>query len=89
MTASAGTTATPARVPAATVRAVRLFHRHDQTSFAGCFQVTTRTVIRWEQRGVDLSKLEPKWRAELLIWLLGRYESTASRDTRNQGEVHP
>lgn len=70
------------RVPAETIRAIRRFHGRDQVDFAACFQVSTRTVIRWEQRGLDPLTLEPEWRRELLKWLMGRYRATASPDNR-------
>jgi hypothetical protein len=77
----------PARVPAKTIRLVRLFHRLEQAGFAACFQVTLRTVYRWEKGGVDPELLEP-WRRKLLFWMRQRYEATASVTTEKQGD-HP
>jgi hypothetical protein len=79
-----------ARVPASTIRAIRLFHALDQRDFSDCFQISERTVIRWEKRGIRPALLEPKWRRELLIWMLGRYQRAGSPDTRKkqqQGDV--
>ena len=49
-----------------------------------CFDVTERTVFRWEQRGVDPNLLEPEWRRKLLLWLLERFEKTGVSDTRKK-----
>jgi len=77
------------RLPGELVRAVRLFHALDQAGLAKSFQVSVRTVIRWEQRGIDPELLpvdqgakQPKWRKLLILWLLARYRRTASPDTR-------
>lgn len=83
-------------MPASTIRAVRRFHALDQAGLAHAFQVSVRTVIRWEQKGVDPNLLpldeaatRPKWRQDLLFWMLGRYQATASPDNRKQeGESH-
>jgi hypothetical protein len=82
----------PARVPASTIRAIRRFHALDQAGLAHAFQVSVRTVIRWEQKGVDPDNLplgegarDPKWRKKLLFWMLRRYELTASPDNRKEG----
>lgn len=71
------------------MRAVRLFHAQDQAGMAHTFNVSVRTVIRWEQRGVipallpiDRASKQPKWREKLLFWMLARYRLTASPDTR-------
>jgi DNA-binding XRE family transcriptional regulator len=79
----------PARLAADTIRAIRRFHTLDQAGLAACFKVSTRTVIRWEKDGLDTTKLDPKWRVQLLKWLHGRYQSTASPDNPRVGEVHP
>ena len=71
-----------ARVPASTIRAIRRFHALDQQQFAECFQVAVRTVIRWEQKGIDPALLDGKWRKDLLFWMLGRYERAGSPDNR-------
>jgi hypothetical protein len=78
-------------VSAETVRAVRLFHRHSQESFAELFHVSLRTVYRWEKGGVDPSAMPttdnanpPDWRARLLLWMLDRYESTGVSDNRKK-----
>ena len=92
MTAPAATPAAlPARVPASTVRAMRRFHALDQVGLASAFQVSVRTVIRWEQRGVDPALLpqdvparDPKWREKLLFWMLERYRATGSPDNRQE-----
>lgn len=88
----------PARVPASTIRAVRRFHGLDQAAMAVAFQVSVRTVIRWEQKGVDpnnlqqgggpaaISARDPEWRKKLLFWMLRRYELTASPDNQKKGE---
>jgi hypothetical protein len=77
------------RLPGDLVRAVRLFHALDQAGLAESFQVSVRTVIRWEQRGIDPELLpvdqgakQPKWRKLLILWMLARYRRTASPDTR-------
>jgi hypothetical protein len=80
----------PARVPASTIRAIRRFHALDQAGLADAFQVSVRTVIRWEQKGVAPALLpqdgppvrDPEWRKKLLIWMIRRYELTASPDNR-------
>lgn len=73
------------------MRAVRLFHALDQAGLADSFKVSVRTVIRWEQRGIDPELLpidhtakQPKWRKLLILWLLARYRRTASPDTRKK-----
>ena len=85
---------TPARVPASTVRAVRLFHGFTRADFADVFEVTLRTVFRWERDGVDPTSLQldpnahpnagPEWRRKYLIWLLDRYEQLRVTDNRKQ-----
>lgn len=79
------------RLAGSLVRAVRLFHGRQQTDFADAFRVSVRTVIRWEQRGIDPAKLpvdsgaaDPDWRSKLLIWLLARYLASSSPDTRKK-----
>jgi hypothetical protein len=71
-------------VPASTIHAVRLFHRLSVEGLAICFDVTPRTVFRWEERGVDPALLEPGWRRELLLWLLERFERTGVTDNRKK-----
>jgi len=72
-------TSGPARVPASTIRRVRQLHNLDQAGFAACFRVSVRSVIRWEQRGLDPADLPtdseldgPEWRRGLLDWFLSR-----------------
>lgn len=75
-------------MPASTIRAVRRFHALDQAGLAAAFQVSVRTVIRWEQKGIDPDNLiqagrpDPEWRKKLLFWLIGRLNGTASPDNR-------
>ena len=86
--------ALPARVPASTVRAVRIFHGFTREDFADVFEVTLRTVFRWERDGVDPMSLQldpnahpnagPEWRRKYLIWLLDRYEQLRVTDNRKQ-----
>jgi len=80
--------APPARVPAATVRAIRSFFKLGQETFAECFQVSERTVIRWEQRGIDPALLGPEWRKKLLFWMLGHLQPTPSPDSPKEGSDH-
>jgi hypothetical protein len=84
----------PARVPAATIRAMRIFHRLSLEGMAIAFDVTLRTVYRWEKGGVDPSTMAvdphgapPDWRAKLLLWMLDRYESTGVSDNRKKGQA--
>lgn len=79
------------RLAGSLVRAVRLFHGRQQKDMAAAFRVSERTVIRWEQEGIDPSKLprdrgagDPEWRSKLLIWLLARYLASGSPDTRKK-----
>lgn len=79
------------RIPAATIRAIRRFHAADQETLAAAFQVSSRTIIRWEQNGVhpDLLPLDPRsktrdWRKKLLLWMLARFERAASPDNRQE-----
>jgi hypothetical protein len=89
----AAATAPPDRIPAQTIRHLRLFYSHDHPRLAELFQVAVRTIYRWEERGVLLSALPiqpgaipPDWRRALLLWMLDRYEKTAVTDTRKKGE---
>lgn len=83
------------RIPAQTILAIRRFHGLDQRGLAEAFQVSTRTVIRWEQRGLhpdllpeDAGAKPPDFRKKLLHWMIRRYELTGSPDTRpTQGET--
>ena len=83
MTPQPAPASVPARVPASTIRAVRLFHRLSVAAFAGAFQVTARTIFRWEKDGVDLNAIDPEWRRKLLIWMLERYRATSVSDNRS------
>jgi len=74
----------PVRVPASTIRRLRLLHGLRQEGLAACFQVSERTVIRWEERGIDPARLEPKWRKDLLFWMLERLQRAGSPDNRKQ-----
>jgi hypothetical protein len=82
------------RIPAKTIRALRRFHGLDQLALAEAFQVSTRTVIRWEQKGIhpDLLPREtgshrmPDWRQKLLHWMLRRFELTGSPDNQKKAE---
>lgn len=74
-------------MPASTIRAIRRFHALDQEGLAAAFQVSVRTVIRWEQKGVDPDLLppgdaDPEWRKKLLFWMRDRLNGTGSPDTR-------
>lgn len=84
------------RIPADLIRAIRRFHGLDQLALAEAFQVSPRTIIRWEKRGthpdllpVDVRARIPEWRKELLIWMRRRYEATASPDNRKKEESPP
>lgn len=73
------------------VRLVRLFHGRRQEEFAEAFGVSVRTVIRWEQLGIDPAKLprdlcaaDQEWRGKLLVWMLARYLASGSPDTRKK-----
>lgn len=84
----------PARVPASTIRAIRRMHARSREDFALMFQVTVRTVFRWERDGVDPATLQldpraisgPEWRRNLLTWLLGRLEARVTDTRKKQGE---
>jgi DNA-binding XRE family transcriptional regulator len=65
--------AEPPRVSGDLIRLVRLFHGRDQEEFAKCFQVSRRTVIRWEQRGNCFITDEKAFRPQLWGWMHGRY----------------
>jgi transcriptional regulator with XRE-family HTH domain len=79
-------------VPAAIIRAVRIFHGFSRDQFAEVFQVSLRTVFRWESDGVDPASLQldpgarsgPEWRRQYMFWLLERYEATGVSDTRKK-----
>lgn len=89
----------PGRVPAETIRLCRRFHRLTPEAMARCFQVSLRTIQRWEASGVDPRSLPadpyahpksgPDWRAKLLIFLLSRYQATGVGDNRGREESHP
>jgi len=61
------------------------------------FQLSLRTIYRWESRGVNPSSLplDPKatkdasWRRNLLIWMLERYKATGVSDTRKKRGESP
>jgi len=87
-TATAAVTPLPDRVPARTIRLIRRLHKLDQEGFAAGFGVSTRTVIRWEQNGLDPAQLPtsaeidgPDWRKRLLAWYLQRYHAALSADS--------
>lgn len=87
----AAAAAPPDRIPAQTIRRLRLFYSHSQPQLAEVFQVSLRTIYRWESGGLVLAALKidpagnpPDWRKKLLLWMLDRYEKTAVTDTRKQ-----
>ena len=85
-------TASPGRIPADTIRRLRIFHGFSRVDFAEVFRVSERTVFRWEEQGVDPSTLAldpgarsgPEWRRKYLNWLLERYEALHVSDTRKK-----
>ena len=99
MTAPAGTPSLPDRVPAETIRRLRLFYRLEREAFAEMFRVSVRTVFRWERDGVDPDALQldpsahpssgPEWRRKLLIWLIENFQKSGVTDNRRTGECHP
>lgn len=88
----------PARVPASTIRRMRLFHSLEREELAAMFKVSVRTVFRWERDGVDPATLQldpdahpnsgPDWRRKLLFFMLERLEATPVTDNRKK-EVSP
>jgi hypothetical protein len=84
----------PARVPAPTIRRLRLFHALEREELAAMFKVSLRTVFRWERSGLDPEALQldpgahpssgPDWRRKLLFFMLDRLERTGVTDTRQQ-----
>jgi hypothetical protein len=67
-------------------------HALNREDFALMFNITVRTVFRWERDGVDPATLQldpgarsgPEWRRNLLTWLLDRLAATGVSDTRNR-----
>ena len=85
-------------MPAATIRLVRKFHSFTRDQFAEVFEVSLRTVFRWESEGVDPDSLAldpgarsgPDWRRKYMNWLLERFNAFHVSDTRKkQQEVDP
>ena len=84
-------------MPASTIRRVRIFHGFSRLDFAEVFQVSERTVFRWERDGVDPDSLAldpaarsgPEWRRNYMKWLLERFEAAHVSDNRKTGESHP
>lgn len=84
----------PGRIPAATIRRLRAFHNVQREELAAMFEVSVRTVFRWEEGGVDPAALPldpdahpnagPEWRRKLLFWMLDRFEKTGVSDTRKK-----
>lgn len=84
----------PARVPASTIRRLRLFHAWDVPTMAIAFKVSERTVFRWEERGLVPESLPldpqahpasgPDWRRKLLVFMLGRLDGASVTDTRKK-----
>lgn len=60
-------------VAADLIRCVRIFHALDQEAFGKCFQVSRRTVIRWEKGGNSFIDDEKEFRSQLWVWMLDRY----------------
>jgi len=87
-------TSGPARVPASTIRRMRLFHALEVPDLAQMFRVSERTVFRWEERGVVPESLPrdpnahpasgPDWRRKLLIFMLGRLNGPPVTDNRKK-----
>jgi hypothetical protein len=81
-------------VPASTVRRLRLFHSWDVDTMAEAFRVSTRTVFRWEENGLDPGTLAldrnahpnsgPDWRRKLLFFMLARLEAAGVSDNRKE-----
>jgi transcriptional regulator with XRE-family HTH domain len=79
-------------VPADTIRGMRIFHRLSREGLATLFQVSPRTVYRWEEKGAvpnalpleELAKVDREWRRKLLIWMVERYEAAAVTDNRKK-----
>jgi len=63
-------------VPGALIRAVRVWQGLDQVTFAECFKVSRRTVIRWENSGNCFSRSEKTFHAQLWAWMLKRYRDS-------------
>ena len=62
------------------IRRVRLFHGWTQEGFAALFNVSGRTIIRWEQRGTFFPDPDLyTWSAPGRIWkqILARFEAAA------------
>jgi len=80
----------PGRIPADTLRRVRLFYGKEREELADMFKVSVRTIFRWEAAGVDPRTLArdpdahpsagPEWRCNLLIWMVNRYLQTGVTD---------
>lgn len=94
LSGAAANATSPARVPAATIRRMRVFHGWDVPTMAATFKVTERTVFRWEERGVVPESLPrdpdahpasgPDWRRKLLIFMLQRLAQAAVTDNRKK-----
>lgn len=76
--------------PPELVRSVRLFHGWTQEGFAALFNVSGRTIIRWEQRGTFFPDPDlHTWSAPGRIWkqILARFEAAARYRLTEDGVV--
>jgi len=72
---------------------MRVFHHLEPEALADMFRVSTRTVFRWEERGINPAALAldptahpasgPDWRRKLLFFMLNRLETAAVSDNRS------